>query len=71
MTCLYTSRVYILFSSKQKSTFFFRHLTLKKALEGLLQNIYMMLDLLYHKRNPHITTIVDGRIFKHIFKTLN
>ena len=36
----------------------------------MLQNIYLMLDLLYHKRNPHIMTIVHGSIFKNIFKTL-
>ena len=34
-----------------------RHLTLKKALKGLL------LDLLYHKCNPLIKTAVDGSIF--------
>ena len=29
----------------------------------LLQNIYQMLEPLYHKRNPLITTGVDGSIF--------
>ena len=29
-----------------------------------------MLDLLYHKRNPSITTVVDGSIFEKIFKTI-
>ena len=29
-----------------------------------------MLDLLYHKRNPFITTVVDIGIFKKIFKTI-
>ena len=31
----------------------------RKALKGLLQNIYLMLELLYHKRNPLITTVLD------------
>ena len=36
----------------------------RKALKGLSQNIYQMLDLLYHKQNPVITTVVDGSIFR-------
>ena len=28
-----------------------------------------MLDLVYHKWNPHFTTVVDGRILQKIFKT--
>ena len=35
----------------------------RKALKGNLQNIHMMLDLLYHKGNPLITAVVDGSIF--------
>ena len=35
----------------------------RKALKGNLQNIHMMLDLLYHKSNPLITAVVDGSIF--------
>ena len=42
--------------------FTFRHLTKRDTFKGLLLNIYLMLELLYHKRNPHITTIVDGSI---------
>ena len=42
----------------------------RKALKGSLQNIYMMLDLLYHKGNPLITAIVDDGIFKKILKTI-
>ena len=34
----------------------------RKALRGLLKNTYLMLDLLYHKRNLLITTVVDGII---------
>ena len=34
------------FLLQQGSTFIFRHLTLKKALKGLLQNTYLMLDFL-------------------------
>ena len=58
--------------SHQKSSFFIAgkgvHLSLKirlsrKSLKGLLQNTYLMLDLVYHKRNLIITTVVDGRIF--------
>ena len=30
----------------------------------------MVLDLLYHKGNPPITAVVDGSIFKKIFKTI-
>ena len=47
--------------------FFFRHLTLEKSLPD--DNIYLMLDLLHHKSNPHIKTVVDGSILK-VFKTL-
>ena len=36
---------------------------LLQVLKCLLQNIYWMLDLLYHKRNPFITTVVDVSIF--------
>ena len=36
----------------------------RKALNCLLQNIYLMLDLLYYKCNPLVTTAVDGSIFK-------
>ena len=35
----------------------------RKALKRLLQNIDLMLDLLCHKRNPLIRTVVDGRVF--------
>ena len=43
----------------------------KKALKCPLQNIYSMLDLLYHKCNPLFTTIVEGSIFlKIFFKTI-
>ena len=42
-----------------------------KALNCLLQNIYLMLDLLYYKRNPLVTTAVDGSIFlKNIHNNL-
>ena len=42
----------------------------RKALKGNLKNIHMVLDLLYHKGNPPITAVVDGSIFKKIFKTI-
>ena len=35
----------------------------RKALEGLLQNMIMMLDLLYHKCNSLITAVLDGSAF--------
>ena len=35
----------------------------RKNFKCLLQNIYLLLDLLYRKRNPLITTVVDGSIF--------
>ena len=35
----------------------------RKILKRLLQNIYLMLDLLYHKRNTFIMTVADGSIF--------
>ena len=38
-------------------------LTLKKSLKRLLQNIYLMLELLYHKHNPLIVTTVHGIFF--------
>ena len=44
--------------------------TSMKALKCLLQNIYLLLDLLYHKDNPFITTTVENNIFKKIFKTI-
>ena len=57
----------------QKSTFFIASkrvgLSLDiwpswKALKCLLQNICLLLDWLYRKRNPLITTVVDSSIFK-------
>ena len=41
------------------------------AQEGILENIYLMLVLLHHKRYPFITTDVDGVIFLKIFKVIN
>ena len=35
----------------------------RKNLKSLLQNIYLMLQLIYHKHNPLITNIVYGSIF--------
>ena len=40
----------------------------RKALKCLLQIILLMLDLLYHKRNPPITTAVDVSIKKKILR---
>ena len=40
------------------------------ALTNLLQNIYLTLDLVYHKRNPLFITIVDASVFLKIFKTI-
>ena len=34
-----------------------------KAFKRLLQSISLMLDLLYHKRNPFITTVADDSNF--------
>ena len=31
--------------------------------QSLLQNIYLMLELWYHKHNPLIITAADGNIF--------
>ena len=42
----------------------------RKALKRLLQNIYLMLDVLYYKHTLLITTVVDGSIFKEIFKAI-
>ena len=38
----------------------------RKALKCLLQIILLMLDLLYHKRNPPITTALDVSIKKKL-----
>ena len=55
----------------QKSRFFIAsklvHLSLdillsRKPLKHLLQNIYIMSNLLYHKRNPLITAIADDNV---------
>ena len=35
----------------------------RKALNGLLQNTYLMLNLIYHKHTLLITTVVDDSIF--------
>ena len=35
----------------------------EKPLKGLLQNTYLMLDLVYHKRNLLFTTVVDGSTY--------
>ena len=40
---------------------------MKKSLKGLLQNIYLVLELLYQKRNPLIMNVVDSIIFKNIY----
>ena len=40
-----------------------------KALKDLLQRIYQMLGLLYHKHNHLITTVLDENILKKIFTT--
>ena len=57
----------------QKSTFFIASkgvvdLSLdiwpsRTALKGWLQNTYLTLDLVYHKRNPLFMTIVDASVF--------
>ena len=62
MTGCRTSKEHV-FYCKQRNRFILRHVTLKKALEGLLQNIYLMLELLYHKPNPLIMIVVDGSTF--------
>ena len=41
-----------------------------RSLKGSLQNIKLMLDLLCHKRNSLITTVVDSSGFKKMFKTI-
>ena len=53
------------FYCKERSRLILRHLMLKKKLKRFIkeQNIYLMLELLYHKPNPLITTIVYGSIF--------
>ena len=35
----------------------------RKALKGLLQNVYLMLDLLYHEWKPLIMTVVNVNTF--------
>ena len=42
----------------------------RKAIKSLLQNIYLIWELLYHKLNPLVTTVVNGSIFLKIFKTI-
>ena len=42
----------------------------RKTLKGLLKNIYLMLELLHHKRNRVLTTAVDGRVFQKVFTTV-
>ena len=44
--------------------------TSRKALKGYLQNIYLILDLLYLKDNLLTTTVVDDNIFKKVFMTI-
>ena len=41
----------------------------RKAFKHLLHRMYLMLDLLHHKRIPLITTVAVGSIFWKIFKT--
>ena len=41
-----------------------------RSLKGFLQNIKLILDLLCHKPNSLITTVVDGSGFKKMFKTI-
>ena len=39
----------------------------KNSLKPLFQNIYLMLEFIYHKTNSFITTVVYDRIFqKHL-----
>ena len=35
-----------------------------------MKNVYMMLELLYHKRSCVITIVVDGNILQKMFKTI-
>ena len=42
----------------------------RKALKRLLQNIYLMLEILYHKHNPLITTAVYKSTFLRKIKTI-
>ena len=42
-----------------------------RSLKVSLQNIKLMLDLLHHKCNSLLTTVVDGSIFKKICKTIH
>ena len=43
-------------------------LEILKALKGLLQNVYLMLELLYHKRNPLLRLLYMVVFFKKTFK---
>ena len=59
----------VCFLLEAKEQVIFRPSNLRKDLTCLLQNICLLLDLLYYKCNPLIKTGVDGSIFKKIFKT--
>ena len=41
-------------------------MTLKKSLKRFFTEYIPDLDLLYHKRNPFITTIVDSSLFEYL-----
>ena len=52
------------FYFNQRSRFIFRHLAPRGKHYGILQNTYLMLDLLYKHNHLLITTLVDSSIFR-------
>ena len=59
------------FYSKQRSRFIFKHLMFKKSLKRFITEYLPELELLYHKHNPLMTTVVyKSTFFKKTFKTI-
>ena len=63
MTCGYTCREQMLQRESKVVVLSLDIWPSRKVLKRLLQNIYLILDLLYDKRNP-LTTVADESIFK-------
>ena len=60
----------VVFLLQGKEQIYLQTFDAQEVLKGSLQNVKLILDLLCHKRDSHITTVVDGSGFKKMFKTI-
>ena len=64
----YQKSIFFITSKRAGMSLYISHS--KKAVKCLLQNVYLLLDLLYHKHNSLIMTTVGESIFLKICKTI-